>query len=142
MTTTRHAANEDVTVAGEGFHADTVAEDGAAGKRAAGVDRHDSDAVPALPEHFGQRGDKGALADGGRAGDTDESGISVGIELGEFGGDGCAVGLHGGQEFCQGAAIAPAYPINDQDDAFTTKSRMTETILSRRAPGLKMALIP
>ena len=51
----RHAADEDAGIAGQIEHADAVAEDGAAGERAGGIDGDDADRAAGLAEALRQR---------------------------------------------------------------------------------------
>src|SRR5262249_61758654 len=68
MAARRHAADEDSGVARVGLHADAIAEDGAAGERAGGIDGDDSDAHAALAERACDLIVERALAGAGRTG--------------------------------------------------------------------------
>ena len=67
-----HRADEDARVEEVVGEADPVAEQGAAGEGARGVDREHRDLALGLAQLRGQRADQGALADPGRAGEADD----------------------------------------------------------------------
>jgi len=67
-----HRADEDARVEEVVGEADPVAEQGAAGKGAGGVDREHRDLPLDLAQLGGERADQGALADAGRAGEADD----------------------------------------------------------------------
>ena len=62
-----HGADVDALVQGDGFHADAVAEQGAAGEGAGGIDRDDRDSEPGGAVGGDQALDQGGLP-GARAG--------------------------------------------------------------------------
>ena len=68
----RHRADEHARVEEVVREADAVAEHGALGERARGVDRQHADLAVALAQLAADRPDQGALADPGRAGEADD----------------------------------------------------------------------
>ena len=70
----RHRADEHARVEEVLGEADPIAEHGALGERARGVDRQHADLAVALAQLAAQRPDQGALADPGRAGEPDDPG--------------------------------------------------------------------
>src|SRR3954464_11977034 len=66
-----HRADEDAGIGVEGRHADTVAQQGAAGERAGGIDGQDAHRLPALADAAGETVHERALAGAGGTGDAD-----------------------------------------------------------------------
>ena len=66
-----HRTNEYLRVEAHGLHSDPVAEQGASGERAGGIDRHDPDGEALRPEPLNQGFGERALAGAGRPGDAD-----------------------------------------------------------------------
>ena len=79
-----HGADVDALVQGDGFHADAVAEEGAAGERAGGIDRDHRHLEPGGAVGGDEALDQGGLPGPGRAGDADAAGFAEGaVDLGE-----------------------------------------------------------
>ena len=90
--TASHGADEDAGVGMMLLHADAVAEDGAVGERAGGVDGDDADGAGLAAEVSGDLIDEGAFAGTGRAGDAENEGAA-------------GVGEKGGDEFAGGGGL-------------------------------------
>ena len=103
----RHGADEDAGVGVMLLHADAVAEDGAVGERAGGIDGDDADGAGLAAEVGGDLIDKGAFAGAGRAGDAENEGAA---SVGEQGGDELAGGwclvFDGGGGAGEGTGVA------------------------------------
>jgi hypothetical protein len=104
---TGHGADEDGGVGVMTLHADTVAEDCAAGEGAGGIDSDDADGFAGGPEVGDHLIDEGAFAGAGGAGDADDEGAAgLGEEGGEKGATGRGLIFDGGGGASEGAEIA------------------------------------
>jgi hypothetical protein len=72
MSASRHAADVHAGVDPLSLHTDAIAQDGASGEGAAGVDRNDGQHVSTLPVCLGKPVHQCALSGAGTAGDTQD----------------------------------------------------------------------
>ena len=102
-----HRADEDAGVEEVLGEADPVAEQGAAGEGAGGIDREHRDLAVGLAQLAGEGADQGALADPGRAGEADDAGLAgARVDLADQLPAGRVVGLDQGDRPRQGALVA------------------------------------
>ncbi len=119
-----HAANVDAGVGEVVLHADAVAEDGAAGVRAGGIDGDDADGLILLAIVLGQLVDQRALASAGRAGESEDAGVAGLRKRGfeQIGPAGGAV-LDGGDGAGEGERIAGAKAVEPGLEVRGSKSQ-------------------
>ena len=109
-----HGAGVEAGVTVAILETNAIAEDGAAGEGAGGVDGDDADGFAGIAKSAGEAVDEGALAGAGRAGDADAEGAAGVRETGgeQGGGFGCVV-FDEGDGAGEGAGVAVAEAVDE-----------------------------
>ena len=138
-----HRADEDARVEEVLGEADPVAEQGAAGEGAGGVDREHRDLALGLAQLRGQRTDQGALADPGRPGEADDPRLAgARVDLAHQLPAGRVVGLDQRDRPRQRPLVAGEEPLGERGGFGGVGARRRQSRVPRRRDPPRSASAP